>query len=138
MEIRIFKTLPQDAAEIRKAVFMEEQGFRDEFDSHEENSVHFVGYIGDKAAGTCRIHYAEEFESFKIGRIAVVREMRGKHLGEEIVKAAEEYLKAEGVKSAVILAQTRAQGFYEKLGYIATDYTCLEENCPHILMKKSF
>jgi len=130
--------LPQEAAEIRRAVFMAEQGFRDEFDEHESQSTHFVGYIDGRAVGTCRIHYAAEFESYKIGRIAVIKEMRGRHLGEEMVTAAEEWLKNKGITSAVILAQTRARGFYEKLGYIATDYTCLEEHCPHILMTKTF
>ena len=32
MEIKVYETLPEDAALIRREVFMEEQGFRDEFD----------------------------------------------------------------------------------------------------------
>ena len=80
MEIKVFSTLPDDAAEIRKAVFMAEQGFKDEFDEFEENATHFVGYINGAAVGTCRVHFAPEYSAYKIGRIAVVKNMRGQGL----------------------------------------------------------
>ena len=138
MEIKVFSTLPDDAAEIRKAVFMAEQGFKDEFDEFEENATHFVGYINGAAVGTCRVHFAPEYSAHKIGRIAVVKNMRGQGLGETMVREAEKWLKEKSVSGAVILAQVQAAGFYEKLGYSKTDVTTMEEHCPHILMTKTF
>lgn len=138
MEIKVYGTLPEDAAEIRKTVFMAEQGFRDEFDEHESSSTHFVGFISGKAVGTGRVRFAAEYGAYKIGRIAVLKEYRGRHIGEAMVTAAEDWLKSGGETHAVILAQVQAAGFYEKLGYIKTDKTCMEEHCPHILMTKEF
>ncbi len=137
MEIKVYGSLPPEAAEIRKKVFMAEQGFKNEFDQYESNATHFVGYVDGAAVGTSRVHFAPEFSAFKIGRIAVVKEFRGRHIGEAMVKAAEAWLKDRGESKAVILAQVQAAGFYEKLGYKKTDYTCMEEHCPHILMTKS-
>lgn len=138
MEIKVHNTLPEEAAEIRKAVFMAEQGFKDEFDEYENCSTHFLGYTGGKAVGTSRVHFAPEYGAYKIGRIAVLREYRGRHIGDAMVKAAENWLKANGETKAVILAQVQAAGFYEKLGYLKTDFTCMEEHCPHVLMTKNF
>ena len=136
MDIRVYDSLPEAAADIRRQVFMDEQGFRDEFDEYEDNSIHFVGYIDGVAVGTCRIHFAPEFSAYKIGRIAVVKSCRGRHIGEKMVQCAEEYLVSKEIRDAVILAQNQAVGFYEKLGYSKTDYTCVEEHCPHVLMTK--
>ena len=137
MEIRIYDSLPLAAAGIREKVFMEEQGFKDEFDEYENSAKHFLGYIDGEAVGTSRVHFAPEYDNYKIGRIAVLKEYRGRHIGEKMVAAAEEWLKSRGEEKAVILAQEQAVGFYEKLGYIKTDHKTMEEHCPHILMTKS-
>lgn len=36
----------------------------------------------------------------------------------------------------VLSAQVQAQGFYEKLGYVASGEPYLDEHCPHIHMEK--
>ena len=46
-----FDTLPEAAREIRTAVFMEEQGFREEFDELDGESVHLVLYCQGVEAG---------------------------------------------------------------------------------------
>ena len=45
MDIKIYDTLPDDAARIREEVFMKEQGFHDEFDSTDKTAAHIVLYI---------------------------------------------------------------------------------------------
>ena len=37
MDIKVYHTLHKDAVKIRKEVFMEEQGFHDEFDDYFED-----------------------------------------------------------------------------------------------------
>ena len=137
MEFRMYDALPQEAAEIRKEVFLEEQGFKKEFDEFENESKHFVLYVEGQGAGTARVRLASEFGAFKIGRIALKNEYRGRHFGEALVSFAEEWVKSQGGKETVILAQNKAIGFYEKLCYAKTDITRQKEHCPHTLMKKS-
>ena len=45
MDIKVYHTLHKDAVKIRKEVFMEEQGFHDEFDETDETAIHLVLYI---------------------------------------------------------------------------------------------
>ena len=136
MEFKTYDALPEEAIAIREEVFLNEQGFKREFDEFEGESRHFVLYVEGKGAGTARVRYASEFGAFKIGRIAVRKEYRGKHFGEALVSFAEDWIRGQGGKEAAILAQDKAIGFYEKLGYGKTDFTRLKEHCPHTLMKK--
>ena len=56
MRVEIFQTLPKCAAEIRQKVFVEEQGFQNEFDNIDLNAVHFVLFDdSDVLIGTCRV-----------------------------------------------------------------------------------
>ena len=42
MEIEMYEQLPEDAKRIRMKVFMEEQGFENEFDDIDNLSIHFL------------------------------------------------------------------------------------------------
>ena len=89
MEIKVYHTLHEDAVKIRKEVFMEEQGFHDEFDETDQTAVHLVLYIDKKPAAICRFYPGQVQGEYLIGRIAVEKEFRGKHLGSRILSAAE-------------------------------------------------
>lgn len=136
MEIRKFDYLPDDARAIRQSVFVDEQGFEVEFDDTDDKAVHLVGYDKGKPAAVCRFFYDDEHSFCMIGRIAVVKELRGKHLGEQMVLAAEKFIKETGGKKASLSAQLRASGFYEKLGYTKSGSEYYDEYCPHVLMSK--
>ncbi len=136
MEIRRFDYLPDDAMAIRQAVFVDEQGFEVEFDDTDDKAVHLVGYDNGKPAAVCRFFCDDEHSSYMIGRIAVVKELRGKHLGEQMVLAAEKFIKETGGEKASLSAQLRASGFYEKLGYTKSGSEYYDEYCPHVLMSK--
>ena len=73
-----------------------------------------------------------------MGRIAVVKECRGRGVGAALVSAAEEFASLRGGRSAVIHAQTRARGFYERIGYSVFGEPDEEEGVPHIWMRKMF
>lgn len=136
MEIKSFDYLPEDARKIRVAVFVEEQGFEVEFDETDEKAVHLVGYEKGKPAAVCRFFYDEPHKSYMIGRIAVVKEMRGKGFGEQMVAEAERLIAAMGGNKVSLSAQVRVSPFYEKLGYEKSGGEYLDEYCPHVLMTK--
>ena len=76
----------------------------------------------DKPLSTCRIVYGtdDKGERFgKIERVATVSYARGIGAGRIGIEAAEEIIKAQGVKKIIITSRDEAQGFYEKLGYTA-------------------
>ena len=54
MNYKIYDQLPQEAKKIRIKVFMEEQGFKNEFDDIDEVCKHLVVFDQKKEIGTCR------------------------------------------------------------------------------------
>ncbi len=135
-----FHYLHEDAKEIRKEVFVREQGFKHEFDDVDETAVHLVFYSGtgcDKTpAGVCRYFPGETKHEYMIGRIAVLKPYRHMQLGSRILAAAEENIKAEGGTKSTLFAQVRAREFYERNGYTPVGDIFLEEYCEHIRMEK--
>ena len=53
MRYEVSEAIPEDAKAIRKAVFVEEQGFHNEFDQTDDASLHIVAYDGDEPVGVC-------------------------------------------------------------------------------------
>ncbi len=135
MKVRVFENLPIDAIDIRNEVFVEEQGFREEFDAADETAIHLVGFIDDISVATSRI-LRQTDGSYLIGRIAVRRAYRKCGYGAEIIKAAEQIIADKGGKTIYIHAQTRVVPFYEKQGYFPIGFSDEEEGCPHEMLKK--
>ena len=128
----ILKQLNEGCAAVRKAVFMEEQGFQQEFDDVDDRAYHVLIQDGERPVATGRL-FTEDGETYLIGRVAVLSAYRGQHLGEHVVTALEQQAKACGAKCI-----TRAAGFYEKLGYTKTEEYHMDEFCPHVTMRKAF
>ncbi|MBQ1516806.1 MAG: GNAT family N-acetyltransferase [Clostridia bacterium] len=137
MEIKTFNYLPDDAKFIRQTVFIDEQGFVEEFDDKDSESLHIVLYENGKPAGTCRVLFNDEKQCYMIGRVAVLQEYRKNHLGSVLLSKAEEYIRSVGEKVCAVSAQCRAESFYRKSGYSAQGDMYYEEYCPHIFMKKT-
>lgn len=131
-----FDRLDTNEERIRKTVFVEEQGFQNEIDDLDEKgrAIHIVLFYDDEAIGTCR--YYKKNGEYRIGRIAVLKEYRGNGYGAALVKRAEEKIYEEGGREAVLSAQMRTKGFYEKSGYESEGEVYMEEMCPHIKMRK--
>lgn len=136
MEIKAYESLCHDALKIRITVFVDEQGFKDEFDDIDEKALHLVMYDDNKPVATCRCFYEDSPECWHIGRVAVIKEYRGKGLGKEVMFEAERRIKLKGGKMCELSSQCRAQGFYESCGYVAEGEIYLDEGCPHIKMTK--
>ena len=131
LEVKTYDDLPQEAIDIRTEIFMKEQGFQDEFDDRDHQCTHLVVFDNDKAIATCRYFY--ENGQYILGRIAVIKEYRGKKIGTYIVHKVCQYI---GKGEMILHAQLQAQLFYKKLGFQAYGDIEYEEHCPHTWMKK--
>ena len=136
MEIKQYNGLCDDAMYIRETVFINEQGFRDEFDEIDKRAVHLVAYDEDKPVATCRFFWSDERSTYLLGRLAVLKEYRKNHLGAVIMKKTEEFVKESGGTSIELHAQEQAIKFYEKQGYSVCSEMEYEEHCPHYWMRK--
>ncbi len=124
-----------NAKKIREKVFMEEQGFENEFDEIDQQAIHIELYDEDKAIGCARMYSIYE-DTYILGRIAILKEYRGKNYGSKILDVLEEECKKRNVKKIELSAQVRASHFYEKNGYKKIGEEYLDEYCPHIRMVK--
>lgn len=131
LEIRKYNDLPQEAIELRTEIFVNEQGFQDEFDERDHQCIHLVFFDENKAIATCR--YFHENGNYVLGRIAVIKEYRSKNIGSYVVNVACRYIEKGNV---TLHAQLQAQQFYQKLGFQTYGDIEYEEHCPHIWMKK--
>ncbi len=139
MRISVYESLPNDSKEIRKAVFINEQGFQNEFDEIDNEAAHIVMYDKDEVpVATCRVFWDSIMNAYVLGRLAVIEEYRGKNIGSIMLKEAETYVQKKGGKTLILHAQCRAVDFYKKSGFIEFGNVEDDEGCPHIWMKKFF
>ena len=138
MEIKVFDAIPDEARFIRETVFLDEQGFEREYDENDNVAKHIVIYEDEKAIATCRVYWDDEVSCYHVGRIAVLKPHRGKGLGIKIVTEAEKLIKELGSNEVFISGQVRVAEFYKnKLGYTQYGESYLEENVPHVALKKN-
>ncbi len=138
MKITVYDKIVDEARYIRETVFLEEQGFEKEYDENDNIAKHIVIYEDEKAIATCRVYWDDEVNCYHIGRIAVLKPFRGRGLGIRIVTEAENVVKEMGGKEIFISGQLQVAEFYKnKLGYTQYGDVYLEENHPHVALKKT-
>ena len=125
--------------QIRKMVFVEEQGYslEEEFDDWDNVVPHLVLWDGDVPVATGRLIMLEDGTA-KLGRIAVLKSHRGLHLGAKIVEELLQRAKKEGAKRAYVSAQSYAVPFYEHFGLKAYGEEYLDGQIPHKDMELFF
>ena len=98
---RITRSLQENpgARMVRTAVFMEEQGYKNEFDDHDAEAVHLCIYDGEEGIATAR-SYRNPEGVWVLGRVAVLRERRGQRLGSRAVQELEGYLHTLGARGS--------------------------------------
>lgn len=123
-----------DLRRIRESVFIQEQGVtpEQEWDSDDVTATHFLAYEGDFAIGTARL-----LADGCIGRVSVLKDWRGLHVGEQLLMAAVKEAESKGLKQQTLTAQVHAAGFYERLGFTAISDEFLEAGIPHIEMLRN-
>lgn len=123
----------------RSEVFVVEQNcVYQDIDGKDQKAIHVLGYIGEDLAAYCRLFDAGDyFEETSIGRVIVSPKHRDKKLGHGLMKAAIEAVAEEFGKTKItISAQQYLQKFYESHGFVQTSEMYLEDDIPHIEMKK--
>jgi len=73
----------------------------------------------------------------KIGRMAVVDDVRGHGIGRALLAFLEEQAKARGAAKLVLWSQVSARPFYEKAGYRTVSEKPFDDaGIPHVAMEK--
>jgi predicted GNAT family N-acyltransferase len=125
----------QVAKQVRFAVFVEEQGFAAdiEIDEYDKSAVHIALRVGGEAVACARLCF-EDDETAKIGRVAVLKRLRGKGYGRAATLRAVEIARERGAKRIYLHSQMSAQGFYGRLGFLPEGDVFDEEGVEHITM----
>ena len=131
-QIKSFKILPEEAINIRTKVFVEEQGFKEEFDTIDKIAEHLILFADDNPIGTCR--YYKKDDSYYFGRLAILKEYRNKNYGSLLLKEAINNLKKENAHKVILNSQLSAKDFYIKHDFLQEGEVFYEEGCPHIKM----
>ncbi len=122
--------------EVRDCVFINEQGIsaEEESDSYDFSAdTDFLVLLEDeRPVATMRIAYMPEH--IKIGRIAVMKECRGKHYGAVIVSSAVKRIFESGENVVYLESQKHAVGFYEKLGFTVCGDELIDRGIVHLPM----
>lgn len=94
---------------------------QEEFDEHDGAESKYIVLLDDTyPVATCRF-YELNADCVLLGRVVVLPEYRGKHLGARVINEAEKWIAELGYTKIFIDARLEATGFYEKLGYSKTD-----------------
>jgi predicted GNAT family N-acyltransferase len=122
------------AAPIRFAVFVEEQGvpFEIELDEYDPVSIHAVAFDGQKAVGTGRL-----LPDGHIGRMAVLAAFRGKGIGGALLEALMKAAKTRGDREVMLSAQVGALPFYRSHGFEPEGEEYMEAGIRHQAMRKT-
>ncbi|AMA50513.1 MULTISPECIES: GNAT family N-acetyltransferase [Flavobacterium] len=131
-----------DILHLRSEVFVVEQNcpYLD-IDKKDSKAIHVLGYLNGELASYCRMFNAGDyFKESSIGRVVVSPKYRSLKLGHELMKVAIDTLEdAYDQKNITISAQEYLVKFYKTHGFIQTSEVYLEDDIPHIEMKrKSF
>jgi predicted GNAT family N-acyltransferase len=131
-----WETRKNDISGIRTKVFIKEQKipFDEEFDDEDLTAVHVLACtVENIVAGTARL-----LNNRKIGRVAVLKDWRGKGIGREMVLYLMDLAKSRGATQIELDAQHHAVSFYEKMGYRVTGGEFLDAGIPHFKMIYDF
>ncbi|MFU0827719.1 MAG: N-acetyltransferase domain-containing protein [Lachnoclostridium sp.] len=123
---------------IRRKVFVEEQGIseEEEFDEYDDQAIHALVYDVNnekRPVATGRVYY--DGNHYRIGKIAVLKEERGKYYGDFVVRLLINKAFLSGAEEVVVSAQKKVVPFYEKIGFKTYGESYEEAGTEHILMK---
>ena len=123
---------------VRRTVFIEEQHVPEklEWDGEDDAAIHVLA-SDDRAnpIGTARLLMHDGLGH--IGRMAVIKEWRGKRVGSAVLHALLQAAQARGLASLFLNAQTYAVPFYERFGFVREGEEFMDAGIPHYRMEKS-
>ena len=118
---------------IREAVFVHEQQVPKtlEWDGMDARCLHVLAEIDGEPAGTGRL-----LPDGQIGRMAVLRELRGRGIGSAMLLQLIELARAGGMRLLILHAQIHAVPFYRRFGFAVQGETFVEAGIPHTRMTR--
>lgn len=128
--------LGAQAGDVRRQVFIVEQGIPEELEWDEEDAgaLHAVAHGADgRQVATGRLLRAGPGVA-KIGRVAVVAAARRTGLGVRVMQALMAAARARGDREVVLHAQRSAEDFYLALGFSVRGDPFDEVGIPHVEM----
>ena len=142
-EIKRFKELSivelYNLLQLRSEVFVVEQNcIYQDIDGKDEKALHVLGYYQGNLAAYARLfNKGYYFDETSIGRVVVSPKYRDKKFGHDLMKTAIEAISEfYNEKEITISAQEYLQKFYESHGFVKISEMYLEDDIPHIRMKK--
>jgi predicted GNAT family N-acyltransferase len=125
----------KDLRSVREPVFVLEQQvpLEEEWDALDPQCVHVIARdAAHRPIGTGRLTPER-----KIGRMAVLREWRGRGVGEAMLAALVERARELGLPEVSLHAQVGAIGFYDKFGFEPYGERFLEAGIEHQSMRRT-
>jgi predicted GNAT family N-acyltransferase len=117
---------------IRETVFITEQAVPEEleWDGLDPLCAHVLAWndLGD-AIGTARMR-----ADGTIGRMAVLKDWRGRAVGRALLQTLLDLAARQGLSRVTLAAQIQALGFYERAGFHAVGDPFMDAGIPHLLM----
>ena len=122
------------AAPIRFTVFVEEQGVprEIELDEMDERCAHALCLGDAKPVGTARL-----LPDGHIGRMAVLKEWRGRGIGGRLLNALMDEARRRGHREVALSAQVHAVAFYRAHGFVEEGAEYLEAGIRHQAMRRA-
>lgn len=127
----------QDANEVRRQVFVIEQGITEElvFEEIEDSDEINVVVKNEKTViGTARVVFPAD-NTAKIERMAVLKSFRGRGIGKGIISFLNEELKQRKITHILLHAQYRVLDFYKSCGFHESGLPFEEAGIRHIKME---
>ena len=123
-----------DLKAIRKAVFIDEQHVPKEleWDGQDTECTHFLASVEAVPVATARLT-----PQGQIGRMAVLKDFRGKGVGSRLLAAVTDQAQQAGYKQVFLHAQVNVITFYEKHGFSTEGEIFMDAGIPHQTMRLS-
>lgn len=125
---------------LRSEVFVVEQNcvYLD-IDGKDEKALHLLGTFEGKIVAYARLFKPKDyFTEASIGRVVTHPDFRERKIGHILMREAVEGIRIYfGESKITISAQLYLKKFYESHGFIQTSEMYLEDDIPHIEMKRS-
>ena len=126
--------------QLRSEVFVVEQNcVYQDLDGKDLKALHLIGEDNGQTIAYARLFKPNDyFVDASIGRVVVKQSYRKKKVGHILMQQAIEVIETQfGASNITISAQLYLKKFYESHGFIQTSDMYLEDDIPHIEMKKS-
>jgi len=127
----------EGAFEVRKQVFVEEQGIPEdlELDELDMEAMHVVVKDGERIVGTARVLFLAASQA-KLERMAILKPFRRRGIGKGIISFLDEEFKNRGTEQVVLHAQCSAVNFYKSCGFEESGSPFWEVGIKHVKMQK--